>query len=96
MMWLIVLWFRILFTLKFCLTFQSVSSFFNTFHKGDYCNDVPQLGIIVGLLPIEGSAVYLTKSHRVTVVGSSTINNLINLYIGTDEGYVIQVSQHFK
>lgn len=80
--------------------FQSVSKFYDTFHKGDYCNDVPnhipQFGIIVGLLPLQGNAVYSTKSHLVTVVGSSTINDLINIYIGTDTGYVIQVSQNFR
>lgn len=79
----------------FFLLFQSVSDFYDAFHKGDYCNDVtkqiPQFGIIVGLLPLQGKAVYSTKSHRVTVVGSSTINNLTTLYIGTDDGYVIQV-----
>eukprot|EP00105_Crassostrea_gigas_P034224 XP_019918372.1 PREDICTED: uncharacterized protein LOC105317323 [Crassostrea gigas] len=64
------------------------------FIKGDYCNNITreasQFGIIVGLLPLKGNAVY-TKSHQVTVVGSSTINNLTNLYIGTNDGYVIQV-----
>ncbi|XP_052678387.1 plexin-A2-like, partial [Crassostrea angulata] len=73
----------------------SVSNFYDTFHKGDYCNDVtnnqPQFGIIMGLLPLQGNAVYSTKSHRVTVAGSSTINNLTTVYIGTDNGYVIQV-----
>eukprot|EP00105_Crassostrea_gigas_P037113 XP_019921261.1 PREDICTED: plexin-B-like [Crassostrea gigas] len=73
----------------------SVSNFYDTFHKGDYCNDVtnyiPEFGIIVGLLPLQGNAVYSTKSHRVTVVGSSTINHLINIYIGTDSGYVLQL-----
>lgn len=52
-------------------------------------------GIIVGLLPLEGNAVYSTKSHRFTVVGSLTVNNLISLYIGTDKGYVIQVPHNF-
>lgn len=47
---------------------------------------------MVGLLPLQGDAVYSTKSHRFTVVGSSTINDLINIYIGTDSGYVIEVS----
>lgn len=74
---------------------SSVSDFYDAFHKGDYCNDVtkqlPMFGIIVGLLPLEGNAVYSTKSHRFTVVGSSTVNNLISLYIGTDKGYVIQL-----
>uniref|UniRef100_K1R650 Plexin-B2 n=1 Tax=Magallana gigas TaxID=29159 RepID=K1R650_MAGGI len=76
---------------------ESVSNFYDTFHKGDYCNDVtnyiPEFGIIVGLLPLQGNAVYSTKSHRVTVVGSSTINHLINIYIGTDSGYVLQISK---
>lgn len=38
---------------------------------------------------------YSTKSHRFTVVGSSTVNNLISLYIGTDKGYVIRVPHSF-
>lgn len=59
-------------------------------------NNQPQFGIIMGLLPLQGNAVYSTKSHRVTVAGSSTINNLTTVYIGTDNGYVIQVSQNFK
>lgn len=59
-------------------------------------NHQPQFGIIVGLLPLQGNAVYSSKSHRVTVAGSSTINNLTTVYIGTDNGYVIQVSQHFR
>lgn len=71
---------------------------YDVFNKGDYCNDitgsVSQFGIIVGLLPLEGTAIYSTKSHRVTVVGSATINNLITLYIGTDNGHVIQVRQN--
>lgn len=69
--------------------------FYDAFHKGDYCNNVinqiPQFGIIVGLLPLQGIAVYSTQSHRGTVVGSSAINNLTTLYIGTVDGYVIQV-----
>uniref|UniRef100_A0A8W8LTQ5 Sema domain-containing protein n=1 Tax=Magallana gigas TaxID=29159 RepID=A0A8W8LTQ5_MAGGI len=67
---------------------------YDAFYKGDYCNSVnmvSQFGIIVGLLPLEGNAVYSTKSHQVTVVGSLTINNLTTLYIGTDNGSVIQV-----
>uniref|UniRef100_A0A8W8LTF4 Sema domain-containing protein n=1 Tax=Magallana gigas TaxID=29159 RepID=A0A8W8LTF4_MAGGI len=83
---------------KVCITKnESVSSdyFYDAFHKGDYCNNVtnkiPQFGIIVGLLPLQGNAVYSTQSHRGTVVGSSAINNLTTLYIGTVDGYVIQV-----
>lgn len=72
-----------------------IKGLYKAFYKGDYCNDVtnhlPQFGIIVGLLPLEGNAVYTTKSHRVTVVGSLTINNLTTLCIGTDNGNVIQV-----
>uniref|UniRef100_K1Q971 Plasminogen n=1 Tax=Magallana gigas TaxID=29159 RepID=K1Q971_MAGGI len=81
--------------LPICISVNlSVSKFYDTFHKGDYCNDVPNhiphFGIIVGLLPLQGNAVYSTKSHLVTVVGSSTINDLINIYIGTETGYIIQ------
>lgn len=57
---------------------------------------VSYFGIIVGLLPLEGNAVYSTKFHRVTVVGSLTINNLTTLYIGTDNGSVIQVTKITK
>lgn len=70
-------------------------NFDDAFRKGDYCNSVtnklPHYGIIVGLLPLEGNAVYSTKYHQVTVVGSSDINHLTILYIGTDNGFVIQV-----
>lgn len=52
---------------------------------------VTQFGIVVGLLPLEGKAVFFTSYHQVTVVGSSTINNLTTLYVGTDNGSVIQV-----
>lgn len=75
---------------------QPIEGVYEAFYKGDYCNSVtsqlPQFGVIVGLLPLKGNAVYSTKSHRVTVVGSSTINNLTTLYIGTDNGNVIQVT----
>lgn len=79
----------------FLIYLQPLEGIYDAFMKGDYCNKItslaPQYGIIVGLLPLEGNAVYSTKSHRVTVVGSSTINNLTNLYIGTVDGYVMQV-----
>lgn len=58
-------------------------------------NHIPWFGIIVGLLPLQGNVVYSTKSHRFTVVGSSSVNNLTSLYIGTDKGYVIQVAHNF-
>lgn len=86
--------FKTILTLSLITLFQSVN-FDDAFRKGDYCNSVtkqlPQYGIIVGLLPLEGNAVYSTKSHQVTVVGSSDINHLTILYIGTDNGFVIQV-----
>uniref|UniRef100_K1Q1Q5 Plexin-B2 n=1 Tax=Magallana gigas TaxID=29159 RepID=K1Q1Q5_MAGGI len=73
----------------------SVSSYYDAFNNGNYCNDearqLSQLGVIIGLLPLVNKAVYSTKAHLVTVVGSSTINNLTTLYIGTDNGYVLQV-----
>lgn len=79
--------------------FQSDSIFYDAFHKGDYCNDVPrqipEFGTIVGLLPLKGTAVYSTKFHRFTVVGNLTVNNLTSLYIGTDKGYVIQVAHNY-
>lgn len=78
------------------LYLQSVEGVYDAFYKIDYCNKVTnllsQFDIIVGLLPLEGNAVYSTKSHRATVVGSSIINNLTTLYIGTDNGSVIQVT----
>lgn len=90
--------FKTIFTLSLITLFQSVN-FEDAFRKGDYCNNVtnklPQYGIIVGLLPLEGNAVYSTKSHQVTVVGSSDINHLTILYIGTDNGFVIQVRQKY-
>lgn len=60
---------------------QPLTGIYDAFYKGDYCNSVanmvPQFGIIVGHLPLEGNAVYSTKSHQVTVVGSLTINNAL-------------------
>lgn len=82
--------------LQNCITInESVSSYYDAFNNGNYCNDeqrqLSQLGVIIGLLPLVNKAVYSTKAHLVTVVGSSTINNLTTLYIGTDNGYVLQV-----
>lgn len=98
-MWPNGLLFENILTLSLITLFQSVN-FGDAFQKGDYCNSVtkqlPQYGLIVGLLPLEGNAVYSTKSHQVTVVGSSDINNLTILYIGTDNGYVIQVRQEYR
>lgn len=98
-MWPNGLLFENILTLSLITLFQSVN-FEDAFRKGDYCNDVtnklPQYGIIVGLLPLEGNAVYSTKSHQVTVIGSSDINNLTILYIGTDNGYAIQVRQKYR
>nr|XP_034305137.1 plexin-B2 isoform X1 [Crassostrea gigas] len=81
--------------IQFCISKNQSVNFDDAFRKGDYCNSVtnklPQYGIIVGLLPLEGNAVYSTISHQVTVVGSSDINHLTIFYIGTDNGFVIQV-----
>lgn len=98
-MWPNGLLFENILTLSLITLFQSVN-FDDAFRKGDYCNSVsnklPQYGIIVGLLPLEGNAVYSTISHQVTVIGSSDINNLTILYIGTDNGYAIQVRQKYR
>lgn len=93
------MFFNYFFKIRFISLFQSVVDFYDAFHKGNYCNDVishiPHFGIIVGLLPLKGTAVYSTKSHLFTVVGSSTVNDLTSLYIGTEKGYVIQVAHSF-
>lgn len=85
-----------MFLQAFLIYLQPIDGLYDAFNKGDFCNEItnqiPYYGVIEGLLPLEGNAVYSTKSHRVTVVGSSTINNLTTLYIGTDNGNVIQVT----
>lgn len=84
----------------FIIFSQPIEGAYDAFYKGDFCNNItsgsPQYGIIVGLNPMVGNAVYSTKSHRVTVVGSSTINDLTTLYIGTENGQVIQVRQNYS
>lgn len=91
---------RKLFVFLTFIFLQPIEGVYEAFYKGDYCNSVtnqlPQFGIIVGLLPLQGNAVYSTKSHRITVVGSSTINNLTILSIGTDNGNVIQVTYNYS
>lgn len=91
---------RKLFVFLTFIFLQLIEGVYEAFYKGDYCNSVtnqlPQFGIIVGLLPLQGNAVHSTKSHRITVVGSSTINNLTILSIGTDNGNVIQVTYNYS
>ena len=77
------------------LPLQDIPGLFDAFYKGDFCNNidstVPAYGVIVGLLPLIGQAVYTSPSHRGTVVGSTVINDLVTFHIGTSNGYVIQV-----
>ena len=77
------------------LSFQPIPGLYDAFHKGDFCNYihsvVPAFGVIIGLLPLIGQAVYTSPSHRGTVVGSTVINDLVTFHIGTSNGYVIQV-----
>ena len=74
---------------------QRIPGFYDAFYKGDYCNiidsSVPAFGVIIGLLPLIGQAVYTTESHHSTVIGSALFHNLITFYIGTKTGYVVQV-----
>ena len=78
------------------LPLQDIPGLFDAFYKGDFCNNidssVPAFGQIIGLLPLIGQAVYTSPSHRGTVVGSTVINDLVTLYIGTNNGHVIQVN----
>ena len=77
------------------LPLQNIPGLYEAFHQGDFCNNiassVPAFGVIIGLLPLIGQAVYTSPSHRGTVVGSTVINDLVTLHIGTSNGYVIQV-----
>nr|XP_022296241.1 plexin-B2-like isoform X2 [Crassostrea virginica] len=72
---------------------ELIPGLFDAFYKGDFCNNIAStvFGVIVGLLPLIGQAVYTSPSHRGTVVGSTVINDLVTLHIGTSNGYVIQV-----
>ena len=92
----------LIFSLRFmsCLTqaflpLQDIPGLFDAFYKGDFCNNidstVPAFGVIIGLLPLIGQAVYTTESHQGTVIGSALFHNLITFYIGTKTGYVIEV-----
>ena len=82
------------------LPLQVIPGLFDAFYKGDFCNNidssVPAFGQIIGLLPLIGQAVYTSPSHRGTVVGSTVINDLVTLYIGTNNGHVIQVNHWCK
>ena len=77
------------------LPLQSISGIYDAFYKGDFCNNIDKrvraFGVVIGLLPLIGQAVYTSPSHRGTVVGSTVINDLVTLHIGTSNGYVIQV-----
>ena len=77
------------------LPLQVFPGLFDALEKGAFCNNiassVPAFGVIIGLLPLIGQAVYTSPSHRGTVVGSTVINDLVTLHIGTSNGYVIQV-----
>ena len=77
------------------LSFQPIPGLYDAFHKGDFCNNihsvVPAFGVIIGLLPLIGQAVYTTESHQGTVIGSDLFHNFITLYIGTKTGYVLEV-----
>ncbi|XP_062602005.1 plexin-A2-like isoform X2 [Saccostrea cucullata] len=73
---------------------DELSGIYEAFHETVFCNHVtngaPQFGIIIGQLPLEGTAVY-TTSHLFTVVGRLVINDLATLYIGTTNGLIIKV-----
>ena len=75
---------------------QLIPGLYDAFHKGDFCNNIdesfPAFGVIIGLLPLIGQAVYTTESHHQgTVIGSDLFHNLITFYIGTKTGYVLEV-----
>ena len=77
------------------LPLQLIPGLFDVFYKGDFCNNIgssiPAFGVIIGLLPLIGQAVYTTESYQGTVIGSDLFHNLITFYIGTKTGYIVQV-----
>ncbi|XP_022301204.2 uncharacterized protein LOC111109408 [Crassostrea virginica] len=89
------------YNLKVCVTLpfnksdEPIPGLYDVFHKGDFCNYihsvVPAFGVIIGLLPLIGQAVYTTESHQGTVIGSDLFHNFITLYIGTKTGYVLEI-----
>ena len=80
------------------LPLQAFPGLYDAFYKGAFCNNIESkaFGVIIGLLPLIGQAVYTSPSHRGTVVGSTVINDLVTLYIGTNNGHVIQVNHWCK
>ncbi|XP_048741622.2 plexin-A4-like isoform X2 [Ostrea edulis] len=62
--------------------------------KEKFCNNIshaaPQFGIIVGLLALNRTAVY-TSTDVFTVVGSTVVNDLVTLYIGTEDSCIVKV-----